>query len=44
MASIGVVSSAQYPQPPSSRNAAMTSTRFRSDSSINRLIIAGLPW
>src|SRR5882724_10623986 len=40
MASIGVVSRAQYPQPPRNRKAAMTSTRLRSDSSINRLIIA----
>src|SRR5260370_4640975 len=39
IASIGVVRSAQYPQPARSRNAATTRTRFRSEPSINQLII-----
>src|SRR4029453_1751632 len=39
IASIGVVSSAQYPQPARSRNAAITRTRFRSEISISQLII-----
>src|SRR2546423_8252500 len=39
IASIGVVSSAQYPQPPTSRKKATTRNRFRNDSSISQLII-----
>ena len=38
MASIGVVSSAQYPQAPTRKKTAITRKRFRIDSSINRLI------
>src|SRR2546427_7033580 len=40
IASIGVVSSAQYPQPATSKKKPMTKNRVRSDSSINQLIIA----
>src|SRR5678815_1656363 len=43
IASIGVVRSAQYPQPASNTKAAMTRTRFRSDASINQLIIGHIP-
>src|SRR5207253_10516239 len=40
IASIGVVSRAQYPQAPTSRKNAITRNRFRSDTSINQLIIS----
>src|SRR5882672_11910405 len=39
IASIGVVSSAQYPQPPTSRKKATTRNRFRNDSSMSRSIM-----
>src|SRR5712692_9200136 len=42
MASIGVVKSAQYPQPPSNAKNAMTRNRFRSDSPISQLIMRRL--
>src|SRR5262245_61645527 len=37
IASIGVVSSAQYPQAPTSTNSAITRKRFLSDSSMSQL-------
>src|SRR5216684_6665509 len=43
IASIGVVRSAQYPQPATSAKNAMTRTRFRSESSISQLIIGSAP-
>src|SRR5207249_5954297 len=42
MASIGVVKSAQYPQPPSNAKNAMTRNQFRSDSPISQLIMRRL--
>src|SRR5437867_5583105 len=39
IASIGVVSSAQYPQPPRSRKKATTRNRLRSETSMSRSII-----
>src|SRR2546428_4648699 len=40
IASIGVVSSAQYPQAPTSTNRPSTRKRFRSDASISQLTIS----
>src|SRR5688572_10549003 len=40
MASMGVVTSAQYPQAPSRTNSAITRKRFLSDSSINQLTMS----
>jgi hypothetical protein len=41
MASMGVVSSAQYPQTPMSRQTATTRKRLRSEASISQLIMEG---
>src|SRR3989442_3594492 len=43
MASIGVVSSAQYPQAPTSTKNAITRKRFLSDSSMSQLITHAPP-
>src|SRR5216683_8141077 len=43
IASIGVVRSAQYPQPATRPKVAMTRKRFLSDTSIDQLITAALP-
>src|SRR5437660_7172207 len=44
IASIGVVSRAQSPQPPRNKKPETTSKRFLSDSSMSRLITHTPPW
>src|SRR6266446_8939512 len=43
MASMGVVSSAQYPQPPSSKKPIITRNRLRSAASMSQWIMRAFP-